>query len=38
VELHINESVSIPPAGSRRIGWLQKLADRLLEQLDERQS
>ena len=38
VELHINESVSIPPAGSRRISWLQKLADRLLEQLDERQS
>lgn len=38
VELHINESVSIPPAGTRRISWLQKLADRLLEQLDERQS
>jgi len=38
VELHINESVSIPPSGSRRISWLQKLADRLLEQLDERQS
>jgi len=38
VELHISDSVSIPPAGSRRINWLQRLADRLIEQLDERQS
>lgn len=38
VELHISESVSIPPPGSRRLSWLQRLADRLLEQLDDRPS
>lgn len=34
VELHLNESVSIPPAGSRRDAWLGRLLDRLREQLD----
>ena len=38
VELHINDSVSIPPAGRRRLNWLQRLADRLIEQLDEGKS
>ena len=37
VELQISDAVSIPPAGSRRQAWLQRLTDRLLEQLDERQ-
>ncbi len=37
VELQISDAVSIPPAGSRRLAWLQRLTDRLLEQLDERQ-
>ena len=35
VELHVNDSVTIPPAGPRRLNWLQRLADRLIEQLDE---
>lgn len=38
VELHISDSVSIPPAGSRRLSWLQRLADRLLDLLDDHQS
>ena len=37
VELHISDAVSIPPAGTRRLAWLQRLIDRLIEQLDERQ-
>ncbi len=36
IELHINDSVSIPPPGNRRLSWLQRLTDRLTEQLDER--
>ncbi len=35
VELHLNESASIPPPGSRREAWLQRLIDRLREQLDQ---
>jgi DNA-binding transcriptional MerR regulator len=34
VELHLSESASIPPPGSRREVWLQRLIDRLREQLD----
>ena len=34
VELHLSESASIPPTGSRREAWLQRLIDRLREQLD----
>lgn len=34
VELHLSDSASIPPAGSRREAWLQRLLDRLREQLD----
>ncbi|MFM2172395.1 MAG: hypothetical protein RLZZ54_322 [Cyanobacteriota bacterium] len=34
VELHLSESASIPPAGSRREAWLNRLIDRLREQLD----
>jgi DNA-binding transcriptional MerR regulator len=34
VEVHLNESASIPPPGSRREAWLQRLSDRLREQLD----
>lgn len=34
VEMHLNESASIPPPGSRREAWLQRLIDRLREQLD----
>lgn len=34
VELHLSESASIPPAGSRREAWLQRLLERLREQLD----
>jgi DNA-binding transcriptional MerR regulator len=34
VELHLSESASIPPPGSRREAWLQRLIDRLREQLD----
>lgn len=35
VELHISDAVSIPPAGTRRLAWLQRLADRLIEQLED---
>jgi len=35
VELHLSESASIPPAGPQREAWLQRLFDRLREQLDE---
>ena len=35
VELHLSESASIPPPGSRRGAWLQRLIDRLREQLDQ---
>lgn len=34
VEVHLSESASIPPPGSRREAWLQRLLDRLREQLD----
>ena len=34
VELHLNESASIPPLGTRREAWLRRLIDRLREQLD----
>ena len=34
VEVHLSESASIPPAGSRREAWLQRLLDRLRELLD----
>jgi DNA-binding transcriptional MerR regulator len=34
VELHLSESVSIPPAGKRREAWLARLLERLREQLD----
>jgi hypothetical protein len=34
VELHLSESASIPPAGKRREAWLQRLLERLREQLD----
>ena len=34
VELHLSDATSIPPAGSRREAWLQRLLDRLREQLD----
>jgi DNA-binding transcriptional MerR regulator len=37
VELQINDSVSIPPAGPRRLHWLKRLTDRLIEQLDDNQ-
>ena len=37
VELQISDAVSIPPAGSRRLAWLQRLTDRLLDQLDAHQ-
>lgn len=37
VELHLSESASIPPAGSRREAWLQRLIDRLREQLDQQE-
>ena len=35
VELHLNESASIPPPGTRREAWLRRLIDRLREQLDQ---
>jgi DNA-binding transcriptional MerR regulator len=35
VELQISESVSIPPPGSRRLAWLQRLTARLLQQLED---
>lgn len=34
VEVHLSASASIPPPGSRREAWLQRLLDRLREQLD----
>jgi DNA-binding transcriptional MerR regulator len=34
VELHLSESASIPPPGSRREAWLQRLLERLSEQLN----
>ena len=34
VEVHLSESASIPPPGSRREAWLHRLIDRLREQLD----
>ena len=34
VEVHLNESASIPPPGTRREAWLHRLIDRLREQLD----
>ncbi|MFM7361889.1 MAG: MerR family transcriptional regulator, partial [Cyanobium sp.] len=34
VEVHLSESASIPPAGSRREAWLMRLLHRLREQLD----
>jgi DNA-binding transcriptional MerR regulator len=35
VELHLSESASIPPPGTRREAWLQRLIDRVREQLDQ---
>jgi DNA-binding transcriptional MerR regulator len=35
VELHLSESASIPPSGSRREAWMLRLLDRLREQLDQ---
>jgi DNA-binding transcriptional MerR regulator len=35
VELQISESVSVPPPGSRRIAWLNRLVARLIEQLED---
>ncbi|PZV24971.1 MAG: hypothetical protein DCF18_01160 [Cyanobium sp.] len=35
IELHLRESLSIPPSGSRRRMWLQRLLERLSDQLDE---
>jgi DNA-binding transcriptional MerR regulator len=37
VELHLSESASIPPPGSRREAWLQRLIDRLRDQLDHQE-
>jgi DNA-binding transcriptional MerR regulator len=34
VELHLSDSASIPPAGKRREAWLQRLLERLSEQLE----
>jgi DNA-binding transcriptional MerR regulator len=34
VELHLSESASIPPVGKRREAWLQRLLERLREQLE----
>jgi DNA-binding transcriptional MerR regulator len=34
VEVHLSESASIPPPGTRREAWLVRLLDRLREQLD----
>jgi DNA-binding transcriptional MerR regulator len=34
VELHLSESASIPPPGTRREAWLQRLMERLREQLN----
>jgi DNA-binding transcriptional MerR regulator len=35
VELQISESVSVPPPGSRRVAWLNRLVARLIEQLED---
>lgn len=35
VELQISDSVSVPPPGTRRIAWLNRLIARLLEQLED---
>lgn len=35
VELHLNDSASLPPPGSRREAWLQRLLDRLRDHLDD---
>ena len=35
VELHLEETASIPPAGSQRQAWLQSLLNRLHDQLDD---
>ena len=35
VELHLSDSASLPPAGSRREAWLQRLLDRLRDHLDD---
>jgi len=35
VELQISDSVSVPPPGSRRMAWLNRLVARLLEQLED---
>ena len=35
IELHLRESVSIPPPGSRRQIWLHRLLERLSDQLDD---
>ncbi|MFM8525220.1 MAG: MerR family transcriptional regulator [Cyanobacteriota bacterium] len=35
VELHLSDAASIPPAGQRREAWLQRLIDRLREQLED---
>lgn len=37
VELHLNESASIPPTLTRREAWLQRLIARLREQLDHQE-
>jgi len=37
VELHLSESASIPPTRVRREAWLQRLIDRLREQLDHQE-
>jgi len=37
VELHLSESASIPPTRARRDAWLQRLIDRLREQLDHQE-
>lgn len=35
VELQISDAVSVPPPGSRRLAWLNRLVARLLEQLED---
>ena len=35
VELQISEAVSIPPPGSRRTAWLNRLVARLIEQIED---
>ena len=37
VELHLSESASIPPTRARREAWLQRLIDRLREQLEHQE-